>query len=62
MRNERAPRTLAETSFSTGYPRATITAKETGRYILFVLWLLLAVAGGTLVARHWNAIVALVGG
>lgn len=53
-RNERAPRTLAETSFSTGYPRATITAKETGNYIMFVLVVLLFICGGSLVARYWG--------
>lgn len=55
MRNERAPRTLAETTFSTGYPRASFeSAKETGRYILFVLWLLLLICGLSLVARYWG--------
>ncbi len=54
-RNERTPRTLAETSFHTGYPGARFeSAKETSRYIMFVLWLLLVISGGTLVARYFG--------
>lgn len=53
-RNERTPRTLADTSFRTGYPRATIEARESARYVLFVLWLLLIVCGGSLVARWFG--------
>lgn len=53
-RNERTPRTLADTSFHTGYPQHVESARETGRYILFVLWLLLAIAGGSAVARFWG--------
>lgn len=53
-RNERAPRTLAETTFHTGYPRATFEARESARYILFVLWLLLIVCGGSLVAQYFG--------
>ena len=31
-----------------------LSARETARYILFVLWLLLAVCGFSLVARHFG--------
>lgn len=53
-RNERTPRTLAETTFSTGYPRATFEARESARYILFVLWLLLMICGLSLVAQYFG--------
>lgn len=31
-----------------------LSSRETARYILFVLWLLLIVAGGSLVARYFG--------
>ena len=31
-----------------------LSAREMARYILFVLWLLLAICGGSLVARYWG--------
>lgn len=71
MRNERTPRTLAETTFATGYPEttfatgypeATTKAREPLMYAAFLGWLLALLLGTHLVARHWGAIVALFGG
>ena len=53
-RNERTPRTLAETSFRTGYPSARVEAREAGRYVLFVLCIVGAIFGGSVVARVWG--------
>ena len=54
-RNERTPRTLAETSFHTGYPAARLEqAKEAGRYVVFTLAVVGAVFGGSLVARYFG--------
>lgn len=60
-KNVRTPRTLAETTFATGYPEAT-EAREPLMYAAFLGWLLALLLGAHLVAKHWGAIVALFGG
>lgn len=35
-------------------PRRIESSREIGRYILFVLWVLLAVCGGSVAARMWG--------
>lgn len=53
-RNERTPRTLAETSFHTGYPAAKFEVRESARYVLFVVALVGVIFGGSVVARVWG--------
>jgi hypothetical protein len=62
MRNERTPRTLAETSFHTGYPEASEVSSEWWMYAAFLGWLAALLFGAHLVARHWGDFVALIGG
>ncbi len=50
-RNERTPRTLAECSFTTGYPESRFErAKEAGRYVVFAVCLIGVIFGGSLLA------------